>query len=179
MRDKALVLASLTWVRRPYVTSCSLLSQQFSPISLIIIKKAFCYFELFRQDVCKISVSTSSGPVWLCSEIHYKTPVSVKHRGYLAIFVLHSAPADEPGIWLWSICKHHLASSASPSWNREQHRMKCRKQQCDARSILALGQPCLMHDNSSRTTWVSALCSPAFQFPRKCMTAWRLRASRG
>lgn len=32
--------------------------------------------------------------------------------------------------------------------------MKCRKQQCGAHSILALGQPCLMHDSSGRTTWV-------------------------
>lgn len=71
-----MVLSSLSWVRRPRVTSCSLLGQQFSPVSLkLIIAKASCYFELFRQDVCKIPMCQ---PAQVRSDFAMK--YIIKHR---------------------------------------------------------------------------------------------------
>lgn len=49
--------------------------------------------------------------------------------------------------------------------------MKCRNWQVDAHSVLAPGQPCGTQDDSCSITRVSALCSPAFQFPGRFISS--------
>lgn len=98
------------------------------------------------------------------------TRLFARPRRHLAVSVLRRTLLISPHDSSWLVHRH-LDTSASPSWKGEQRTVKCRNWQVDARSVLAPGQPCGTQDDSCSITRVSALCSPAFQFPGRFISS--------